>query len=74
MVNSFFSSLIIQLDLGELKTVQLSGLHVPESYLAAVIQTAARKNQWPLDKVTFSTDLTKWQTNGENCSSICLSQ
>ncbi|CAF3701942.1 unnamed protein product, partial [Rotaria sordida] len=46
---------------GELKIINLSGLHVPESYLAAIIQIAARKNRWPLDKVTFYTNVTKWQ-------------
>ncbi len=51
--------------LGELKIVNLSGLHVPESYLAAITQTAARKNQWPLDKATFYTSVTKWQNIGE---------
>ena len=55
---------------GELKTVQLSGLHVPASYLAAVIQTAARKNQWPLDKVTFYTEVTPWLNAGESSSFI----
>ncbi|CAF4524772.1 unnamed protein product, partial [Rotaria magnacalcarata] len=30
---------------GELKIINLSGLHVPESYLAAIVQIAARKNQ-----------------------------
>jgi hypothetical protein len=39
---------------------------VPESYLAAIIQIAARKNQWPLDKVTFYTHVTKWQNIGLN--------
>jgi dynein heavy chain, axonemal len=50
--------------------VQLSGLHVPGSYLAAVIQTAAGKNQWPLDKVTFYTEVTQWSTAGKTNSSV----
>ena len=50
--------------LGELKTINLSGLHVPESYLAAITQIAARKNQWSLDKVTFYTNVTKWRNTG----------
>lgn len=53
-------------NLGELKIMNLSGLHVPESYLAALMQIAARKNQWPLDKVTFYTQVTKWQNTGLN--------
>ncbi|CAF1405518.1 unnamed protein product, partial [Adineta steineri] len=46
---------------GELKVINLSGLHVPESYLAAIMQIAARKNQWSLDRTTFYTHVTKWQ-------------
>ncbi|CAF1548071.1 unnamed protein product [Rotaria magnacalcarata] len=60
---------------GELKIINLSGLHVPESYLAAIVQIAARKNQWPLDKVTFYTNVTKWQNIDdvdESLQSICL--
>ena len=36
----------------------LSGLHVPETFLAALIQTACRREGWPLDKATLSTDVT----------------
>jgi dynein heavy chain len=38
----------------------LSGLHVPESYLKALMQTACRKNGWPLDKTTLFTKVTKF--------------
>ena len=54
----------------ELKVVNLGGLHVPGSYLAAIVQTAARKNQWPLDKATFYTDVTSWETIDEIDRSI----
>ncbi|CAF4829118.1 unnamed protein product [Rotaria sp. Silwood1] len=60
---------------GELKIINLSGLHVPESYLAAILQIAARKNQWPLDKVTFYTNVTKWQNIDDvdaSIQGICL--
>jgi hypothetical protein len=33
----------------------LSGLHVPEAYLTALVQTACRKNKWPLDKTSLFT-------------------
>ena len=46
---------------GELKTIQLGLLHVPEAFLAAAMQTVARKNQWPLDKVTFRIEVTPWE-------------
>lgn len=58
-----------------MKIVNLGYFHVPEAYLAAIVQTAARKNQWPLDKVTFSTQVTKWHTVddiNESTQSICL--
>lgn len=49
---------------GELKTVRFNGLNVPESYLAAVLQMAAKKNQWSLNRVTFDTEVTEWQSSG----------
>ena len=38
----------------------LSGLHIPESYLTALVQATCRKNGWPLDKSTLYTAVTKW--------------
>lgn len=40
----------------------LSGLHIPESYLTALVQATCRKNGWPLDKSTLYTQVTQWQT------------
>ncbi|CAF4671765.1 unnamed protein product, partial [Didymodactylos carnosus] len=37
----------------------LSGLHIPESYLTALVQVTCRKNGWPLDKSTLYTQVTK---------------
>ena len=37
----------------------LSGLHIPESYLTALVQATCRKNQWPLDKSTLYTSVTE---------------
>uniref|UniRef100_A0A7N6BNC5 AAA+ ATPase domain-containing protein n=1 Tax=Anabas testudineus TaxID=64144 RepID=A0A7N6BNC5_ANATE len=39
--------------------VWLSGLFNPQSFLTAVLQSIARKNQWPLDKITLTVDVTK---------------
>ena len=50
--------------------MNLGGLHVPEAYLAAIVQTAARKNQWPLDRATFYTSVTNWQTVDDINASI----
>ena len=37
----------------------LSGLHIPESYLTALVQATCRKNVWPLDRSTLYTSVTK---------------
>ncbi|XP_061694561.1 dynein axonemal heavy chain 11 [Syngnathoides biaculeatus] len=39
--------------------VWLSGLFNPQSFLTAVMQSLARKNEWPLDKVNLTVDVTK---------------
>lgn len=36
----------------------LSGLHIPESYLTALVQTTCRRRKWPLDKSTLYTKVT----------------
>ena len=46
-------------DNGEPKVMWLSGLHIPASYLKAIIQTTCRKKGWPLDKVSTYTVVTK---------------
>lgn len=38
----------------------LSGLHVPESFLTALVQIACRKNNWPLDRSTLFTTVTNY--------------
>lgn len=44
---------------GEPAVVWLSGLHIPESYLTALVQTTCRARGWPLDKSTLYTVVTK---------------
>jgi dynein heavy chain, axonemal len=44
---------------GEPAVMWLSGLHIPESYLTALVQTTCRKREWPLDKSTLYTVVTK---------------
>jgi dynein heavy chain len=46
-------------DLGLPKVVWLSGLFNPQSFLTAVMQTTARRNDWPLDKTVLLTEVTK---------------
>ena len=41
----------------EPKVMWLSGLHIPESYLTALVQSTCRKNGWPLDKSTLYTNV-----------------
>ena len=43
---------------GEPAVIWLSGLHIPESYLTALVQTTCRMLNWPLDKSTQSTKVT----------------
>lgn len=38
---------------GDPMVMWLSGLHIPESYLTALVQIACRKNNWPLDRSTL---------------------
>lgn len=41
------------------KVMWLSGLHIPESYLTALVQTTCRRKGWPLDKSTLYTKVTE---------------
>ena len=43
----------------------LSGLHIPGSYLKAIIQTTSRKKGWALDKVDTYTIVTKYMSKDE---------
>jgi dynein heavy chain len=40
-------------------SVWLSGLFNPQSFLTAIMQTTARKNEWPLDKMILTVDVMK---------------
>jgi len=42
----------------EPRVIWLSGLHIPESYLTALVQATCRTNVWALDKVTRYTVVT----------------
>ena len=44
---------------GEPAVIWLSGFHIPESYLAALVQAACRLKNWPLDKSVISSRVTK---------------
>ncbi|GCA65406.1 dynein heavy chain, partial [Kipferlia bialata] len=46
-------------DLNVPPSVWLSGLFNPQSLLRAVLQATARANQWPLDKMFLSTEVSK---------------
>ncbi|XP_009290539.2 dynein axonemal heavy chain 11 isoform X1 [Danio rerio] len=39
--------------------VWISGLFSPQSFLTAIMQSIARKNKWPLNKMSLSVDVTK---------------
>lgn len=42
-------------------SVWLGGFFNPQSFLTAIMQQTARKNEWPLDKMCLLTDVTKKQ-------------
>uniref|UniRef100_A0A3Q0RWL2 Uncharacterized protein n=1 Tax=Amphilophus citrinellus TaxID=61819 RepID=A0A3Q0RWL2_AMPCI len=50
---------------GEPKVMWLSGLHIPESYLTALVQAACRKNGWPLDLSTLYSEVTQYRSVDE---------
>ncbi|NXF04124.1 DYH10 protein, partial [Smithornis capensis] len=49
----------------EPEVMWLSGLHIPESYLMALVQATCRKNKWPLDHSTLYTEVTRYRTEEE---------
>nr|XP_057927446.1 dynein axonemal heavy chain 10-like isoform X3 [Doryrhamphus excisus] len=52
-------------DDAEPKVMWLSGLHIPESYLTALVQAACRQNGWPLDLSTLYTEVTRYRDDDE---------
>ncbi|GMH41526.1 hypothetical protein BSKO_09436 [Bryopsis sp. KO-2023] len=46
-------------EIGEPVVMWLSGLHIPETYIAALVQAACRDKGWPLDKSTLYTEVTR---------------
>uniref|UniRef100_A0A8C2JKF3 Dynein heavy chain 10, axonemal-like n=1 Tax=Cyprinus carpio TaxID=7962 RepID=A0A8C2JKF3_CYPCA len=52
-------------DEGEPCVMWLSGLHIPESYLTALVQATCRKNGWPLDHSTLYTQVTHYRSEDE---------
>ncbi|KAF6080975.1 dynein axonemal heavy chain 10 [Phyllostomus discolor] len=55
----------LQVTEGEPGVMWLSGLHIPESYLTALVQATCRRNGWPLDHSTLFTQVTKFQDADE---------
>eukprot|EP01029_Cantina_marsupialis_P011410 TRINITY_DN2544_c0_g2_i1.p1 TRINITY_DN2544_c0_g2~~TRINITY_DN2544_c0_g2_i1.p1 ORF type:complete len:1685 (+),score=666.38 TRINITY_DN2544_c0_g2_i1:710-5056(+) len=47
---------------GEQPVVWLSGFHIPESYLTALVQQTCRRKNWPLDKSTLFTEVTQFKS------------
>ena len=52
-------------DRGEPCVMWLAGLHIPASYLTALVQAACRLRAWPLDKSTLFTRVTKFKRRNE---------
>lgn len=55
----------LQVTEGEPNVMWLSGLHIPESYLTALVQATCRRNGWPLDRSTLFTQVTSFQDADE---------
>lgn len=62
--------LCLQVSEGEPEVMWLSGLHIPESYLTALVQATCRKNRWPLDHSTLYTEVTKYRKAEDITESI----
>ncbi|CAM9556184.1 unnamed protein product [Bubo scandiacus] len=45
----------------EPKVLWLSGLHVPQAYLTALVQASCRRNAWPLDHASLYTEVTTYR-------------
>uniref|UniRef100_A0A673VC35 Dynein axonemal heavy chain 10 n=1 Tax=Suricata suricatta TaxID=37032 RepID=A0A673VC35_SURSU len=60
-----FSQYTLWVTEGEPSVMWLSGLHIPESYLTALVQATCRRNGWPLDRSTLFTQVTKFQDADE---------
>ncbi|XP_004690685.2 PREDICTED: dynein heavy chain 10, axonemal [Condylura cristata] len=60
-----FSQYMSWVNDSEPSVMWLSGLHIPESYLTALVQATCRKNSWPLDHSTLFTQVTKFQDADE---------
>jgi dynein heavy chain len=54
-----YAQYLAWIETGEPAVMWLSGLHIPESYLTALVQTTCRARGWPLDKSTLYTVVTK---------------
>lgn len=50
---------------GEPRCMWLSGLQIPETYLAALVQAASRDKGWPLDKCTLYTRVTRFTDDSQ---------
>jgi len=50
---------------GEPHVMWFAGLRFPESYISALVQTTCRKKEWPLDKSTVFTSVTKFKNASE---------
>ena len=61
MMMMMMMMMMIQATDSEPQVIWLSGLHVPESYLTALVQATCRKNGWPLDKSTLYTSVTNYE-------------
>jgi dynein heavy chain len=52
-------------EIGEPKVMWISGLQIPETFIAALVQSTCRAKGWPLDRSTVYTQVTPYQTEAD---------
>ncbi|CAK4656794.1 hypothetical protein LEN26_006663 [Aphanomyces euteiches] len=62
---SRYSQYMDWIEKGDPIVMWLSGLGIPESYLTALVQTTCRAKNWPLDKSTLYTTVTRFRDPSE---------
>lgn len=55
---------------GDPKVFWMSGLHIPQSLLSALVQASCRRRGWALDKSTLYTEVTKFRDPAEVTSHL----
>jgi dynein heavy chain len=82
MLSSWFLNLLERVkqlqdwsgDLQLPKCTQISNLFNPQSFITAVMQTTARANSWPLDRLVTATEVTRFTKEQMNAQKSAVSE